>query len=138
MNSPAETEELATYGLLLMTDSSEVAESSFVGLRLMGHDVRCCFNDDIEPICYSVWVNTEEHEQGVEHITNVFKMYLSTSTDDDDLKETALGLWLTMMEEHGFGILMENEAKITEDEWFEAAIASAEFPTLYAGDEDFA
>ena len=128
MDSEAEPAEVPCYGLLLMTDSSEVAESSFVALRLIGHDARCCFNDDIDPICYSVWVNTEAHAEAVEHISNVFAMYLAASSDDEELKKTATGLWDTMMREHGFGILMENEASVTEQEWFEAAIASAEFP----------
>jgi len=126
MNTEAEIE--TAYGILLMTDSSEVAESSYVALRLIGHDVRCCFNDDIDPICYSIWVGAEHHQEAIEHITNIFSMYLDTATDETDKKELALSLWNEMMTEHGFGILMESLATCTQDEWMEAAIASAEFP----------
>ena len=126
MNSEAELE--TAYGILLLTDSSEVAESSFVALRLIGHDVRCCFNDDVDPICYSIWVSAEHHQDAVEHITNIFVMYLDTATDDAEKKDLALSLWNEMMTEHGFGILMESLATVTQDDWLEAAIKSAEFP----------
>ena len=124
----SETKLETAYGILLLTDSSEVAESSYVALRLIGHDVRCCFNDEVDPICYSIWVSTEGHQEAIEHITNIFRMYVDTATDDEEKKEIALGLWDTMMTEHGFGILMESLSTVSQEEWMDSAIKSAEFP----------